>query len=56
MNENSKKYSTKRFLETLDKISELPFEKQKEILENEFNSHKGNRDQIDDVTVIGVKL
>ncbi len=56
MNENSKKFSTKRFLEILDKNSNLPLEQQKEILKNEFNSHKGNREQIDDVTVVGVKL
>jgi len=56
MNESSKKYSTKRFVALLDSFSDKPVSEQHEILENEFNSHKGNREQIDDVTIIGVKL
>ncbi|MCW5886446.1 MAG: tetratricopeptide repeat protein, partial [Candidatus Kapabacteria bacterium] len=56
MNEKSKKFSTKRFVALLDSISDKPISDQYEILENEFNSHKGGRSQIDDVTIIGVKL
>jgi serine phosphatase RsbU (regulator of sigma subunit) len=56
MNEQSKKYSTKRFVALLDSISEQPISEQKEILENEFNSHKGERSQIDDVTILGVRI
>ncbi|MBX3042155.1 MAG: SpoIIE family protein phosphatase [Candidatus Kapabacteria bacterium] len=56
MNENSKKYSTKRFVALLDSISDKPINEQHETLENEFNSHKGGRSQIDDVTIIGVKI
>ena len=56
MNENSKKYSTKRFVTLLDSISEKPIAEQQEILENEFNSHKGGRSQIDDVTILGVRI
>ena len=56
MNEHSKKYSTKRFVVLLDSISEKPISEQQEILENEFNSHKGGRSQIDDVTILGVKI
>jgi serine phosphatase RsbU (regulator of sigma subunit)/Tfp pilus assembly protein PilF len=56
MNESSKKYSTKRFISILDSISEVPLEKQKEIIENEFNNHKGERSQIDDITILGVRI
>ena len=56
MNEYSKKYSTKRFVALLDSISEKPISEQNEILENEFNSHKGGRSQIDDVTILGVRV
>ena len=56
MNEQSKKYSTKRFVALLDSISEKPISEQQEILENEFNSHKGTRSQIDDVTILGVNI
>jgi hypothetical protein len=31
-------------------------EEQNQILENEFNSHKGTRSQIDDVTILGIKI
>jgi ligand-binding sensor domain-containing protein/serine phosphatase RsbU (regulator of sigma subunit) len=56
MNEDSKKYSTKRFISLLDSISEKPFSEQSFILKNEFNNHKGERNQIDDITVLGVRL
>jgi tetratricopeptide (TPR) repeat protein/serine phosphatase RsbU (regulator of sigma subunit) len=56
MNENSKKFSSKRFVALLDSISEKPISEQKEILEYEFNNHKGERNQIDDITILGVRL
>ena len=56
MNEHSKKYSTKRFVALLDSISEKPITEQNKILENEFSSHEGERSQIDDVTILGVKI
>ena len=56
MNEESKKYSTKRFVSLLESISDKPLEEQNQILENEFNSHKGTRSQIDDVTILGIKI
>jgi serine phosphatase RsbU (regulator of sigma subunit) len=56
MNEDGKKYSTKRFVSLLESISEKPIPEQNIILETEFNSHKGSREQIDDVTVLGVKI
>jgi len=56
MNEESKKYSTKRFVSLLESISDKPLEEQNQILENEFNSHKGTRNQIDDVTILGLRI
>ena len=56
MNQDSKKYSTKRFVALLDSISEKPIIEQYKLLENEFNSHKGERSQIDDITILGVRL
>jgi len=56
MNEQSKKYSTKRFVELLDSFSNIPTEQQLNALENELSAHRGNREQIDDITILGVKL
>jgi len=56
MNEESRKYSTKRFLQLLESISVKELLEQKLILENEFSDHKGDRNQIDDITILGVKI
>jgi serine phosphatase RsbU (regulator of sigma subunit) len=56
MNEQGKKYSSKRFMELLEQISDKSFTEQTKILEKEFLSHSGNREQIDDITIFGVKL
>jgi serine phosphatase RsbU (regulator of sigma subunit) len=56
MDENAKKYSTNRFVSLLESISDKPMEEQNQILEYEFNSHKGSRNQIDDVTILGVRI
>jgi serine phosphatase RsbU (regulator of sigma subunit) len=48
-----KKYSLKKLLSG---IYELPLAEQKTIIENEFNKWKGNGDQIDDVTIIGLRI
>jgi tetratricopeptide (TPR) repeat protein/serine phosphatase RsbU (regulator of sigma subunit) len=56
MNEISKKFRTKRFVALLDSISDKPTSEQSVILENEFINHKGERNQIDDITVLGVRV
>jgi len=56
MNEHSKKYSTKRFVALLETISDKPSTEQNTILENEFINHRSSREQIDDVTILGVKI
>jgi len=56
MNENSKKYSVKRLIKLLDKIHQKPFSEQADILENEFIDHRGNREQIDDITIVSIRL
>jgi serine phosphatase RsbU (regulator of sigma subunit) len=53
---DSKKYKYKSFKALLLKIHKLPLKKQKETLEKEFLTWKGSRTQIDDVTVIGVRI
>ena len=51
-----KKYKFRRFRQTLLKINGLPVEKQKDFLEDSFNSWKGELEQLDDVLVIGIKI
>ncbi|MCE3227775.1 MAG: hypothetical protein K0S32_2326 [Bacteroidetes bacterium] len=51
-----KKFKYKQLEEFLFSVSSQPLQKQKELLESEFNSWKGNLEQLDDVCVIGVRI
>lgn len=53
--ENGKKYGSSKFKEIITKIHNLDLNKQKLFLENELHSHKGNENQRDDITVVGIK-
>lgn len=51
-----KKFMYKQFKNLLLKISNLPLNQQKEILDDTFENWRGDLEQIDDVCVIGVKI
>ena len=51
-----KKLMPKKFKKLLLDSNQLSMEQQKETLENEFNSWRGELEQIDDVCVIGVEI
>lgn len=51
-----KKFLTKRLKSLLFNIYELPPSSQKEILQNTISDWKGQRDQIDDICVMGVQV
>lgn len=52
---NGKKYMAKNFRRYLEMISTLNVSKQEKLLERSFNEWKSNRDQTDDVLVIGIR-
>jgi PAS domain S-box-containing protein len=54
--ENLTKYSTRKYKELLMKIHKLPMKNQKQELELELDNWKGSCDQIDDITVMGIKF
>ena len=54
--EKGKKLMPKKFKKLLLDSNQLSMDKQKETLENEFNSWRGELEQIDDVCVIGVEI
>lgn len=54
--EKGKKLMPKKFKKLLLDSNQLSMDKQKETLENEFNSWRGELEQIDDVCVIGVEV
>jgi len=56
MNEYGKKYGSARFMETLSILASEPFSKQKELLDLELERHRGTREQIDDVTILGLRI
>ena len=54
--EKGKKFMQKRFKELLLKISTHHIEKQKQVLQKEFISWKGDLEQLDDICVIGIEI
>jgi serine phosphatase RsbU (regulator of sigma subunit) len=54
--EDNKRYTGKRFRQLLTEISDKPMNEQKVLLEQAFENWKENSEQIDDVTIMGVKL
>lgn len=53
---NIEKFKKRNFKQILLDIVHLPLSEQKLILDQKFNEWKGEHDQIDDVTVVGVKI
>ena len=51
-----KKFMAKQLKELFISICNLPMTEQKEKLTAEFNSWKGNLEQVDDVTIIGIRV
>lgn len=54
--EKGKKFKYKKLQELLESNADEPLENQKESLLSAFNSWKGNLEQVDDVTIIGLRL
>jgi serine phosphatase RsbU (regulator of sigma subunit) len=54
--EREKKYSTKRFKETLTSIQSLPLSEQKIKLDEDIEAWKSGIEQIDDILVIGLRF
>lgn len=53
---NNKKYGSERFVNLLKSIASMDLPDQKIVLEQEYNKHKGDAEQNDDVTVFAVQL
>jgi len=54
-NQKDKKFTKKRFKQTLLNISKLPIEQQKEMLLKIHLEWKGNVDQTDDICIVGIE-
>ncbi|MEO6304187.1 MAG: SpoIIE family protein phosphatase, partial [Bacteroidia bacterium] len=54
--EKGKKFMSKNLKELLQTNAHLPMEVQKDLLEKEFKNWVGNLEQVDDVTIIGIKI
>jgi serine phosphatase RsbU (regulator of sigma subunit) len=54
--EKGKKFMRKRFKALLLKISNKPMQEQKSILNNTFETWRGELEQVDDVCVIGIRV
>lgn len=51
-----KKFMSKKLRELLKDIVHLPMKEQKQILEKTFNDWAGDLEQVDDVTIVGIKI
>lgn len=54
--EKGKKFMSKNLRELLAKNAHLPMHEQKQILEETFSNWSANLEQVDDVTVIGIRI
>ncbi len=54
--ENGRKLKSKRFQELLLTVHEKPMIQQKTVLEDFLDKWKGDREQLDDIIIIGIKL
>ena len=54
--EKGKKYKSGKFKKTLLEMAQKPINKQHALLDQEFETWRGDIEQIDDVCVIGVKI
>lgn len=54
--EKNKKYKTERLKQYLLNICDQPMEKQSKLIEKEFETWKGDNEQIDDVLITGIKI
>ena len=54
--ERGKKYKTLKFKQFILSIQNTPITEQNKLFEKEFNTWKGNKDQIDDVCVCGLEF
>ena len=54
--EKGKKFKYRQLTEKLNGIYEKPVEEQKQILDKAFEDWKGNLEQVDDVTILGIRL
>lgn len=54
--EKGKKFMNKNLRELLAKNAQLPMQEQKEILERTFADWVGNLEQVDDVTLVGIRV
>ncbi len=51
-----KKFKYKQLEEKIQSIASLPLTEQKQILDQTFTAWKGNLEQVDDVTIIGIRV
>ncbi|PKR82248.1 hypothetical protein CW751_02640 [Brumimicrobium salinarum] len=54
--EKGKKFKPKAFRETLKSIHHLPVKEQKDILNEVFESYRGNCQQVDDICLMGIRF